>query len=195
MASASEISEAIINAASGLGLQSPSLSSIAIGVGVAVATWLPTGVLITAATAGTAGTGVCTGSLIVPTLPTAPAIFASHGMQGQMAPALATAISLGISTSLSGSSFSGPSAGVGIGAAQAKVTAVNLATLTPLVASTVPAALASQVVTSTQGQFTAGIAAIISAQILLGFGFGEVKGTPSPVPALGTAFCTLSSSL
>lgn len=191
-ATAAKITDAILQAASGQNLNGAMMAPLATGIGLAVAQWLPTGVSINAATAGTAGTGTCNGSLTVPPLPAAAVLFASQGMAGPQSVFLANAVSLGIAASVSGLPFTGPSVGVGTGVAVAKTTSANAALLLSLLVQNLPAAFASQEQTQTQVQLASALGTIISAQLLLGFGSGVVIGTATPAAAVGTATCTLN---
>lgn len=166
------------------------MKPLAIAIGLAVEQWLPTGVSITAALAGTAGVGVCNGTLSVPPLPVASVLFASQGMAGPTAAPLANAVTLGIASSVSGLPFSGPSASVGSGAAIAKTTSANQAALVGLLVANMPPAFGAQE-TQTQVQLSAALGTVISAQLLLGYGSGVVVGTTTPASALGTAVCAL----
>lgn len=190
-ATASKITEAILAAASGQGLNGAFMTPLAVGIGQAVAAWLPS-VSINAATAGTAGTGVCNGTITVPPLPAAAVLFASQGMAGQQSTFLANAVSLGIAASVTGLPFTGPSVGVGTGAALAKTTSANQAALVTLLVQALPASFNSQEQTQTQIQLCSALGTVISAQLLLGFGSGVVVGTASPAAAVGTAVCAIT---
>jgi hypothetical protein len=191
-ATAARVTQAIQQAASGLGLQGAFMAPLAVGIGQSVAQWLTTGVSVQAATVGSAGAGLCQGTLTVPPLPIASVLFASQGMAGPQSTPLANAVSLGISSALTGTPFTGPSAGVGSGVAVAKTTSANAAALVAILVQNLPAEFQSQEQTQTQIQLASALGTSIAAQLLLGFGTGVVIGTVAPVPAIGTSFCTLT---
>lgn len=191
MATATQITAAILQASSGQGLNGAMMQPLAAGIGQAVAVWLPKGVTVKCGTVGFAGAGVLTGTLTVPPLPGAAILFASQGMQGPQSASLATAISIGIATSVSGSTFTGPSASVGMGTALAKVTSANQADLVAMLVQNLPATFNSEVQTQTQIQLASAVGTIISAQLLLAFGVGMVVGSVSPVSAVGTTTCAV----
>jgi hypothetical protein len=187
---ASAISSAFLQAAAGQNLTGTSMPQMAEAIGQSVARWLPT-VTIRCGTVGCAGAGVVNGSLVVPPLPLAVVLFASQGMKGPSSAQLANAIVVGISASVSGLPYTGPSSTVGVGTALGKVVMVNQAALTSLLAASLPASFLTTVPTTTQPQLAAAIATVISAQLMLGFGAGVVVGSVSPTSAGGLASCQL----
>lgn len=185
------ISSSIRQAAGGQGLNGSMVTPMATAIGQSVAEWLPSGVTIKAATVGSAGAGVVTGNLTVPPLPGAAPLFAAQGMGGPQSWRMANAISIGISGSVSGLPYAGPSASVGTGTAVGKVTMVNQAALIALLVKSLPANFSSEVNTPSQAQMAAAIGTIVAAQLMLGFGAGAVVGTASPAGAVGTATCSV----
>lgn len=188
---AGNITAAILTASGGAGFSGTMMPPLAKGIGLAVEAWLPTGVVVKCGTVGTAGVGAVTGFLTVPPLPGAAALFASQGMAGPQSVTLINAIVTGISASVSGLPFAGPSASVGVGTALAKVTSANQAALVSILTAYLPASFGSQVETQTQIQFCSALGTVISAQLLLGFGSGAVVGTPTPSSAVGVATCAI----
>ena len=188
-ATANKITADILAAANGSGFNGPVITPIAMGIGLAVAEWLPEGVVIKCGLAGFAGSGVVTGALVVPPLPAAAVLFASQGMSGPQSAALITAITAGISTSVSGLPFVGDSSSVGAGGGLGKVTSVNAASLAAKLMQNLPPTLGTEVETGTQIQFCSAVGTVIAAQLLLGVGAGGVAGIPTPASAVGTATC------
>ena len=164
---------------------------IATAFGTAVGTWalIPTSIMLTGATTGTAGIGKVTGLMTLAPNPS-PYIAALSGMtiSGiQIAP-LATALSIGAASGFSTGIYNGITAGVGIGGDTTKVTGANPATLIPLLQASFAGMGQVGLASST---FCTALATAVANHVLFGTGVGIVTGVPAPAPGVSTSTSTL----
>lgn len=184
----SALTAAILAAGQGSFPGSQQLPMIALGVGNAMAAWLPvpTNVLAQGVTTGLAGSGVATGKMqFVP----AGQVFAglgSAGMTGISAAGISTAVENGVASVLNASAqYSGVSVGVSSGTDVNKVSLSNAATLVALLNANL---VGSGVAGITGPQLASGLGTGLSALVATGFGFGGVAPViPAPSPAAGTS--------
>lgn len=168
----------------------PALAQFASAVGAGVAAWVAAGgVVITGVSSGTSGTGAVVGKYaVVPNpLPVAAAL-SGGGIVGVTAPAIATAVGIGVGTALNtDATYVGVCAGVGIGVDQ--VTAVY-ADVPSLTASLVSSMSAAGIVGPTAAAVSAGLATGIAALVMTGTGTGGVSSPvtgPSPAVSVSTS--------
>lgn len=155
-------------------------------IGVAVATWAQTGIVVQGVTSGGAGSGTVTGQLIlVPAPLIVPNAAALALLLGPIAGPASRAIGMGIATAFTSSaSYSGASVGVGAGTDISKVTAANGPAL---VAALSLACTSSGIVGVTMPQICQGLGSGISSLILTATGVGVVAGAAGPIPSVGTS--------
>ena len=176
-------------AATFFGWNGTSMNRLAQVVGQAVYQWatVPTNVLLTGNTKGTAGAGTVSGKLIVP--PAAEVIqaeFQAANITGPQAASLASIISTGISLAFTkGGQYQGTSTGVGIGVDNSKVSLVNAATLGPLLVASLGQVFGAQGAASSL-LFSA-MSKGIAKQLQRGTGVGAVTGGGGIFPSTGTS--------
>jgi len=153
----------------------PAFAQFASAVGTGVAAWVAAGgVTLAGVSSGTAGVGTVFGKYtVVPSpLPVAAAL-SSGGIVGVTAPAIASAVGIGVGTALNtDAEYVGVSAGVGIGADQV----VTVYADAPSLASALSAAMTGAgVVGPTMPSVAAALAGGIAALVSTGTGVGAVS--------------------
>ena len=156
-----------------------------------IAQWIPTGIAISGVTAGAIGTGTVNGSLMFTgNVAAVTAAMTSNGLIGQTTPMLATMLALGLSDSLTGSTYQGTSTGVAVGIDTSTVIP-NISTLAAILRTNHTALCATLGGTgSITPTFYQGIAAGIGVVMSTGItipGTGLVTGSPGPGSSVGTS--------
>ncbi len=114
----------------------PSFHTLTNAIGLSLPPWLPTGVVLQGLTAGFIGAGSVNGSLIfLGNVLTATSELRSGGVAGSQASRVARAISLGLTSVLTGSPYVGVSIGVSLGTDVSSVVSVNTVTLAAILES------------------------------------------------------------
>lgn len=191
---AAQISSAILaaNTSGGLPLLGVSFARIASAVGAGLQAWglnQPQNLALTGATFGQAGLGLIlpvTTRIIIPPNP-APMIagLSSSGVVGPTSPSVATAVTVGISTSFGAfAQYTGPVPGVQVGPDTSKITIANPATAATILTSTI-LAVVGQGPSATL--LATGLAKGIVGLMLLGSGAGFVSPAPGSPPPAGAS--------
>lgn len=110
----------------------PTFDTLCQAIASSVTTWLPGGVNLVGVTTGTVGVGTVTGTLVF--IPNPALILAAFSttIQGATASLTAATLATGLAVGLTGLTYLGTSAGVGLGTDISRVASVN----TPLLAQT-----------------------------------------------------------
>jgi hypothetical protein len=162
-------------------------------IGLAVTAWAtgqPQNVMMTGVTTGVLGGGAVQGKIICPPMP--PLVIGAcmaAGNTGPMMTALATAASIGVTTTFTQTGmYAGPSAGTGAGIDISKIVVANPASLIGLIQTMLRA------VTGGGGpgvtMLATGLGNGIAANVMLGFGapgMGVVVGAGGPLPGAGSS--------
>jgi hypothetical protein len=185
--SSSIITGAIISA--GANMTGPSFPLLAQALGNGIYSWaiVPANLLLAGVVSGAQGVGVVTGKLsIVPNPPLVLAGLSSSGVIGPTASQLASAVGTGVANAFTSSAqYTGPAVGVAGGADVSGVIVANLATLTPILLSSMAGTFGQLGVSSSQ--VAQGLSTGISSLIQTAVGTGAVTGTPtSPTVVAGT---------
>lgn len=167
----------------------PSFPLMTTAIGNAFTAWAPVpgNVILSGITSGVAGSGVVTGTIILPPNPAlVVSIFSSFGIIGPTSSLLATAIAIGFSTAMSTVQYQGVSVGVSAGSDVSRIIPVNIPVLSALILANYP----------TPGVLTPVLAGAISTAVATllttATGIGVVVPlVPAPSPAAGTSISSM----
>ena len=176
----------------------PSFHTITNAIGLALPSWIGSGVVINGLTTGLTGAGTVTGTMIF--LGNTPDVLLSlenGGVGGSQANRFARALALGITEALMGTTYTGVSAGVSSGTDISLVASVNVTTL----ASTLEATHRSLCTplgglgSQAPGFYQAladGIASILrTGATIPGTGVVAPSGSTGPLPGVGTSVSSI----
>lgn len=166
----------------------PAFAQFALAVGNGVSAWVAAGgVTLVGTAAGAAGVGAVTGKYaVLPSpLPVAAGLTAG-GVVGLTAPAIATAVGIGVGTALNtDATYVGACGGVALGTDQVITVQANAATLTAALASAMTGA---GMVGPAVPQLASALAVGIAGLVMTGTGTGVVASTAAgPIPAVSAS--------
>lgn len=166
----------------------PAFAQFALAVGNGVSAWVAAGgVTLVGTAAGAAGVGAVTGKYaVLPSpLPVAAGLTAG-GVVGLTAPAIATAVGIGVGTALNtDATYVGACGGVALGTDQVITVQANAATLTAALASAMAGA---GMVGPTVPQLASALAVGIAGLVMTGTGTGVVASAAAgPIPAVSAS--------
>lgn len=166
----------------------PAFAQFALAVGNGVSAWVAAGgVTLVGTAAGAAGVGAVTGKYaVLPSpLPVAAGLTAG-GVVGLTAPAIATAVGIGVGTALNtDATYVGACGGVALGTDQVITVQANAATLTAALASAMSGA---GMVGPTVPQLASALAVGIAGLVMTGTGTGVVASAAAgPIPAVSAS--------
>lgn len=172
-------------------LTGPTWSQLAAAIGIAVGRWAvtPSDVVCAGVVIGAVGGGAVTGKLYLPPVPLPiSSSTAAAGLLGPIAPQMATAVGVGIGTSMTSSAgYIGVSVGA-IGVDTSRIIFANPATL---IAGLVSTFAAFNIKGPTAGSLAIGLGSGIATMFLTGTGAGVAVGGAGPSPGTGTSKSSL----
>lgn len=177
--------------AAGPSLTGPTWTQLAAAIGIAVGRWAvtPTDVVVIGAVIGALGGGTVTGKLYLAPVPLPiSASAAAAGLLGSLAPQVATAVGVGIGTSLTASAGY---TGVSVGAIGADVSKIAFANPASLIAGLTATFAAFNIRGPTASTLAIGLGSGIATMFLTGTGAGVAVGGGGPSPGTGTSKSSL----